>query len=140
MGKFLLEKSKVNKDGYVLTDVENLVVIRFNENDFSGSKNITCIGEKIIEEEKMKDILSNAERYMSLFKTMEGYPQNCGISFPEDFDFSDPSSDNNKPIFYCKKPIKIKIEVKANIFSSSNLIKSLENIIELLKKQKNAEI
>lgn len=136
MGKYILEKSKVNKDGYVLTDIENLVVIRFNENDFLGSKNVTCIGEKI-EEEKMKDILSDAERYMSLFKAMEGYPQNCGLSFPEDFDFSDPSSDKNKLIFYCKKPTKIKIVVKANNFSSSDLIKSLENIIELLKKQKN---
>lgn len=136
MGKYLLEKSKINQGWYVLTNLENLVVIRFKEDDFCGTKNVTCIGDKM-EDEKIKEILSDAESYMRIYKPMEGLPQNCGLSFPEDFEFCDFSSEKNKLIFYCKKPIKIKVEVSTGNFSCGDLIKSLENIIGLLKKAKD---
>lgn len=137
MSRYLLEKSKVDQGWYVLTDLRNLVVIKFKDGEFIETKNAACLGDKI-EPEKMKEILSDAESYMALFKPMEGLSENCGLAFPENFNFSNSSSEENELIFYCKAPIKIKVTVCAKDFSSyENMMKSLENISKYLKSKRN---
>lgn len=137
MGRFLLEKSKVDQGWHVLTDLENLVVIKFKDGDYLNTKNITCLGDKI-EDERMKEILSDAENYMALFKPMEGLSENYGMAFTENFNFSDSYSEENELIFYCKEPVKIKVTVCARDFSSyENFIESLENIIKYIKSKRD---
>lgn len=137
MGRYLIEKSKIDKGWYVLTDLKNLVVIKFKEGDFLKTRNVTCLGNKI-EDEKMKDILSDAESYIALFKPMEGLSENYGMAFTENFNFSDSYSEENELIFYCKEPVKIKVTVCARDFSSyENFIESLENIIKYIKSKRD---
>lgn len=135
MGRFLLEKSKVDQGWHVLTDLENLVVIKFKDGDYLNTKNITCLGDKI-EDERMKEILSDAANYMALHKAVEGLSGDCGVIFPEDFEFSNYSYEKNKLIFYCKTPIKIKVVISVKDFTYNDLIKSLENLTTYLKKEK----
>lgn len=137
MSRYLLEKSKIDKGWYVLTDLKNLVVIKFKEGDFLKTRNVTCLGNKI-EDEKMKDILSDAENYVALFKPMEGLSENYGMAFTENFNFFDSYSEENELIFYCKEPVKIKVTVCARDFSSyENFIESLENIIKYIKSKRD---
>lgn len=139
MGRFLLEKSKVDQGWHVLTDLENLVVIKFKDGDYLNinTKNITCLGDKI-EDERMKVILSDAENYMALFKPMEGFPGNYGMAFAENFNFSDSYTEENELIFYCKEPVKIKVTVCArDFYSYEDFIESLENIIKYLKSKRD---
>lgn len=137
MGRYLIEKSKINQGWYVLTDLKNLVVIKFKEGEFLKTRNVTCLGNKI-EDEKMKDILSDAENYVALFKPMEGLSENYGMAFTENFNFSDSYSEENELIFYCKEPVKVKVTVCARDFSSyENFIESLENIIKYIKSKRD---
>ena len=46
MKRFVLEKSQELPGWWVLTDTENMVVIRFKENDFNNSQKVTILGEK----------------------------------------------------------------------------------------------
>lgn len=136
MSRYLLEKSKVDQGWYVLTDLRNLVVIKFKDGEFIKTKNATCLGDKI-EPEKMKEILSDAENYMALFKPMEGLSENYGMAFTENFNFSD-SQEENELIFYCKEPVKIKVTVCARDFSyEEKFIESLENIIKYIKSKRD---
>lgn len=137
MSRYLLEKSKIDQGWYVLADLKNLVVIKFKEGDFLKTRNVTCLGNKI-EGEKMKDILSDAENYVALFKPMEGLPENYGMAFTENFNFADSYSEENELIFYCKEPVKVKVTVCARDFSSyGNFIESLENIIKYIKSKRD---
>lgn len=38
MGRFKLEKSKIDEDWWVITDTDNLVVIKFKEHMFDETK------------------------------------------------------------------------------------------------------
>lgn len=46
MIRFVLEKSQDLPGWWVLTDTENMVAIRFKENDFNNSQKVTILGEK----------------------------------------------------------------------------------------------
>ena len=46
MKRFKLERSQDLPGWWVLTDTENMVAIRFKENDFNNSQKVTILGEK----------------------------------------------------------------------------------------------
>ena len=46
MKRFKLERSQDLPGWWVLTDTENMVVIKFKENDFNNSQKVTILGEE----------------------------------------------------------------------------------------------
>lgn len=59
MRRFKLEKSKIDEDWWVITDTDNLVVIKFKEHMFDETKKVSVIDEdKLKRSGDMADVLS----------------------------------------------------------------------------------
>lgn len=69
MGRFKLEKSKIDEDWWVITDTDNLVVIKFKEHMFNKTQKISIIDEDKLRRsgdiaDVLSGIVSDIEDYM----------------------------------------------------------------------------
>ncbi len=64
MGRFILEKSANLEDGYVLTDVENKVVITFIEHQFNESQKVTVLEDTTLSTNELAVIMREMGDFM----------------------------------------------------------------------------
>ena len=126
--KYKLERSQTKNDGWVLTDVENLIVIEFIEHKFNETQMITPLDDESLlkrySPNQIASILKDMGNYMTKYHGNIAFAEKYGWRLDED--------DN---IYFCRfvEPrFSIKIEDKQD---KATLIASLKKAVEWLNKR-----
>lgn len=126
MERFKLEKSQDLPGWWVLTDTENLIVLRFEEHNYNDNQKVSVLNDDVIKKLGVQE-LSRALREMGDF--MVRY--HGDIAFPQPYGWK--YSRDDELLLYRNKFPKFEIHLYDRC-DKNDLVKSLHKAIEWLTK------
>lgn len=64
MSKYIIQKSSTQPNGWVLTDTENLIVIRFEDGKFNETQNVVILDDSKLQALPRREMATEAARIM----------------------------------------------------------------------------
>ena len=135
MGRFKLEKSKIDDDWWVITDTDNLVVIKFKEHMFNETQKIS-----IIDEDKLRRSGDIADVLSGIVSDIEDYmlAHYLSIALPvPDFEFREDDEGNIFLLHNNSPKFKVLLQESCDLSDLSKALKGAGDFVDgYIKKVK----
>lgn len=125
MSKYIMQKSSILPNGWVLTDKENGIVVTFEDGKFNDTQKVTPLEDVHHTPEELARIMRELGEWVVRHHGSKCFSQPYGIEYSED---------NTKCFLYRKKSPQWRLEIKDNV-DKAHLADSLRKAAEWLTKR-----
>lgn len=125
MNRYIIQKSTIRPNGWVLTDKENSIVVAFDDGDFNGSQRVTMLGDAPYPPPQE---LARIMRQLGEWAARH-HGSKC-FSYPYGFEIDE---DDGDITLYRRKPPKWRLKLQEST-SPDLLAETLRKASEFLKK------
>lgn len=130
MKKFIIQKSSIQPNGWVLTDTENKVVITFEDGLFNESQKVTLLEDSSATAEELAHIVGEMGNWVARHHGSKCFRKTYGFEISED---------DTKRYLYRRKSPRWRIEIEEKRVTAESLATSLRKAAEFLIKRNRYE-
>ena len=126
MNKYIIQKSSTQPYGWVLTDTENLIVIRFEDGKFNETQNVVILDDSKIQALPRADIATEAAKIMQeMGDWIVRHHSSKAFALPHGFEYSE---DDKHLYFYRRKFPQLRLEILDKNGHGKNLKDALKSM------------
>lgn len=125
MGKFIIQKSSTQPKGWVLTDTENKVVIKFQDGQFNESQKVTLLEDSTATAEELAHIVGAMGEWAARHHGSKCFNRTYGYELSED---------DSKTYLYRRNYPRWRLELQEEKVTAESLASSLRKAAEFLIK------
>lgn len=131
MSRFKLERSQDLPGWWVLTDVDNEIVVRFKDKYFNDTQKVTPLNDDSVTLQKVGGVQGLSRVMREMGEWMVRYHGDIAFKQPYGWKYGE---DDEKPLFYRNKEPKWELRLLSDI-DKDKLAVSLRKAAEYLKKR-----
>lgn len=125
MGKFIIQQSSTQPNGWVLTDTENKVVITFQDGQFNESQKVTLLEDSTATAEELAHIVGAMGEWAARHHGSKCFNRTYGYELSED---------DSKTYLYRRNYPRWRLELQEEKVTAESLASSLRKASEFLIK------
>ena len=125
MGQYIIQKSSTQPKGWVLTDTENHVVIKFQDGQFNDSQKVTLLEECTVTVDELAHVVGAMGEWAARHHGSKCFSNVYGY---------ETSEDESKTYLYRRKFPRWRLELQEDRVTAESLASSLRKAAEFLIK------
>ena len=130
MGKYIIQKSSTQPKGWVLTDTENKVVIKFQDGQFNESQKVTLLEDSTATAEELAHIVGAMGEWAARHHGSKCFSHVYGYETSEDEAIT---------YLYRRKYPRWRLELQEDRVTAESLAPSLRKAAEFITKRNRHE-
>lgn len=132
--KYLIQQSSTQPNGWVLTDTENLVVVRFEDGKFNDTQKVSILDDSELMKLEPAEIANKAAKIMQAMGEWAARHHGSKLfDQPHGFEYSE---DNEHFYFYRRKYPRLRIEILDNNVKGKDLKDALKSMAAYITNNK----